>query len=357
MQVTPPGPRAAAEAHGEEGVVMLLILVIIVLSISSAISFAMSSALEVSGMRHRADRARAALIARSGLAVAYRALKDDLQLGKGLATQNLETAEDPWYLLGEVEAELPDHGRLRVEVRDLGTRINLNGLFDATMEPHPTSRDFLAKVLAKVIRDLPGRAEDKPYDAKHLADAFLDWIDVDGRTRMGSREATHYKSRGSIYGPRNRRLFSLGELGDVPGVDDVLLDALDDYLTVHPVYADLNEAGLNPNTAPGWMLGLIYLGNSEHREMLNYREVLSTLRERAEGRIFCPYSEEDPCMNFKLSVGEEGASAFPPLSYYNRAFKVRSLAHYRETTACVSAVVERRGAQDVRPIAYEMDCR
>ena len=336
---------------------MLLILAIIVLSISSAISFAMSSALEVSGMRHRADRARAGMIARSGLAIAYRALKDDLQSGAGLPTENMETQGDPWYLLGEVEVELPDQGRLGVRVRDLGTRINLNGLFDDKLEPHSESRDFLVKAVRKVVRGLPGREEDKPYDAKRIADAILDWIDLDQRMRLGGSENAYYRRQGSLYGPRNRRLFSLGELADVPGIDDRMLEALDDYFTVHPVYADLNESGLNPNTAPGWMLGLIYIGNSERREMVDYREVLATLQERAQGRIFCPHSDEDPCLNFRVSVGEADATAFPPLAYHNRAFEVRSLAHYREASACVSAVVERRGAQDVRPIAYEMDCR
>ena len=345
-----------AGAHGEEGVVMLLILVIIVLSISSAISFATSSALEVAGMRHRADRARAALIARSGLTIAYRALKDDLQRGAGSPDANLETEQDPWYLLGEVEADLPDQGRLHVHVRDLGTKVNLNGLLDDKLEPHPESREFLTKALGKLIRNMPGRREDKPYRAGQLADAILDWIDADKRTRLGDRESRYYKGLGSRYGPHNRRLFSIGELGDVPGIDERMLRSLDAYFTVHPVFADLNESGVNPNTAPGWTLSLIYLGNSERRDMIDYRDVLATLQKRAEGRIFCPNRDEDPCLNFKLMINEVGKSVFPPLAFHNRAFEVRSLAHYRETSACVSAVVERRGVRDVRPIAWEMNC-
>ncbi len=335
---------------------MLLILVIIVLSISTAISFATSSALEIAGMRHRADRARATLIARSGIAIAHRALKDDLQRSAGSPGANLETQDDPWYLLGEVEAELPDQGRLHIHVRDLGTKINLNGLLDGRLKPYPASREFLTTALRKVIRDMPGRQEDKPYEPEQLADAILDWIDFNKRTRLGDRESRYYKSRGSRLGPRNRHLFSLGELGDVPGIDARMLRALGFYFTVHPAFAELNESGVNPNTAPGWTLGLIYMGNSERREMIDYRDVLNTLRRRAEGRIFCPNSNRDPCLNFKLSIGEMGSTAFPPLSFHNRAFEVRSLAHYRETSACVSAVIERRGTQDVRPIAYEMDC-
>ena len=70
--------RPERRAGGEDGVVMLLVLVIIVLSVTSVGAFARSAVLEVMGMRGRADRGRAELLARSGVAVAMRVLKDDL---------------------------------------------------------------------------------------------------------------------------------------------------------------------------------------------------------------------------------------------------------------------------------------
>ena len=347
--------RRERSGPGEEGVVLLLVLVIIVMSISSVWAFARTSALDVMGMRNRADRGRAMLLARSGVDVAVRAIKDDLQSGG--PPGRLETSHDPWFLLGETELELPDQGTLRIRVRDMGGKINLNGLVNANGVAHEESRDFLTLALRQVVRNLPGRAEEKPYHTKQLADAILDWIDSDRRTRLGQREDSQYVRAGARAVPANRRLFSIAELGDLPEVDARLLEALDHYFTVYPVFADLFESGLNPNTAPGWMLGLIYVGTADRREMLAYREVLTTLRERAEGQIFCPVAGETQiCTNFHELIGQVGESAFPPLAFRNRAFEIESVARYRDARACVSTVVERRGALDVRALAYEQQC-
>ena len=133
--------RRERSGPGEEGVVLLLVLVIIVMSISSVWAFARTSALDVMGMRNRADRGRAMLLARSGVDVAVRAIKDDLQSGG--PPGRLETSHDPWFLLGETELELPDQGILRIRVRDMGGKINLNGLVNANGVAHEESRDFL----------------------------------------------------------------------------------------------------------------------------------------------------------------------------------------------------------------------
>lgn len=336
---------------------MLLVLVIIVLSISSVGAFARSSALEVMGMRHRADRGRAELLARSGVDVATRALKDDLMRAPNPATSGIETPLDPWYMIGERTLSLPDHGELRIRVRDMGAKINLNGLVDDKRVPHPESRDFLVAALNHVMDRMPGRKEDRFYKPGELADAILDWLDLDTRTRTGDLEARTYKARGARAAPANRSFYSINELADLPGVDAPLLDALRQYFTVHPIFVELGESGLNPNTAPGWALGLIYMGTSERRDLIEYREVLATLQERARGRIFCPVGDQEPCMDFYELIGQVGESAFPPLTFFNRTFEIESVGHYREASACITAVVERRGPDDVRPIAYEPRCR
>ncbi len=349
--------RPERKAGGEDGVVMLLVLVIIVLSVTSVGAFARSAVLEVMGMRGRADRGRAELLARSGVAVAMRVLKDDLLLTGQIAGANLETPADPWYLIGERALKLPEYGHLRIRVRDMGAKVNLNGLVDEKRVAYSESRDFLVAALKHVIAKMPGRKEEKFYKPRQLADAILDWLDLDVRTRLGDEELRVYVYRGAQAVPANHPFFSFNELGDLPGVDAALLEAMRQYFTVHPTFVELNESGLNPNTAPGWALGMIYMGTSDRRDLIKYREVLTTLQERAQGRIFCPVSEEDPCTSFHELIGQVGESAFPPLAFHNRAFEIESVGEYREASACVTAVVERYGPQDVRAIAYEQRCR
>jgi type II secretory pathway component PulK len=291
------------------------------------------------------------------VAVAIRALKDDLQRTSNSATDGLETPRDPWYLIGERALLLPDHGRLRIRVRDMGAKINLNGLVDSKRVAHAESYDFLVAALTHVMDRMPGRREDRFYKPKELAGAILDWLDQGIRTRLGDLETRIYQARGARSRPTNRAFYSINALADLPGVDAALLEAMRHYFTVHPTFVELNESGLNPNTAPGWALGMIYMGTSDRRDLIEYREVLTTLQERARGRIFCPVSEEDPCTSFHELIGQVGESAFPPLAFHNRAFEIESVGEYREASACVTAVVERYGPQDVRAIAYEQRCR
>ncbi len=149
------------------------------------------------------------------------------------------------------------------------------------------------------------------------------------RTRLGDEELRVYVARGAQAVPANHPFFSFNELGDLPGVDAALLEAMRQYFTVHPTFVELSESGLNPNTAPGWALGIIYMGTADRRDLIEYREVLATLQERAQGRIFCPVSEEDPCTSFHELIGQVGESAFPPLSFHSRAFEIESVGEYR----------------------------
>ena len=76
-----------------------------------------------------------------------RALKDDLELAGRTAGGDLETSADPWYLIGERELEFPDYGRLRIRVRDMGAKINLNGLVNQRRIAYSESHDFLLAAL------------------------------------------------------------------------------------------------------------------------------------------------------------------------------------------------------------------
>jgi type II secretory pathway component PulK len=312
--------------------------------------------LESLGLRHRADRVRAELVAESGVELAIRTLKDDLMLPAPPWEQNLETRRDPWHVLSRTSLQLVDGVQLRVRVRDMGARINLNGLLDDSGEPLPETRDFLRAAIRRVISNLPGRAEDKPYKHEKIADGILDWIDSGGRTRLGDAEDAFYRQRGARIPPVNRRLVALSELAEVPGIDQRLLDALRHYFTVHVSYATIDEAGINPNTAPPWVMGLIYMGAGNRFHFLEVRDVFAALRARGRGRIFCPSSTEDPCVRFQSVVGQVGEVAFPPLAFHDRAFEIESIAEIGDIRACVRTAVERRGPQNARTLSHDTEC-
>ena len=340
----------------DEGVVLLLVLVIVVLTVSTVYAFARTSLLAVHAQRHRADRVRAELLARSGVDIALRALVDDGIGAPDQATAGLDTGIDGWALLGRTLIELPGGGQLRIRVRDAGHRLNLNALVDATGRPHEQSRPFLKAALERIIEHAPGRPEDKPWRPEEVADAILDFLDSDDRTRLGDDEADYYQQRGGTAPPPNGPLFALAELADSGVIDEELLRAMRAYFTVQPLFVDLAVAGANPNTAPPHVLSLIYQGSAGDKRLLDEDDVFAILRARDEGRIFCPQSTEDPCVSFQSEVGRVGETVFPPLAFHADVFEIRSEARYFDSRACVATVVERSSAGTPRTLSYRMDC-
>jgi type II secretory pathway component PulK len=323
----------------DEGVVLVLVLVILVLTIASAYAFARVALLDVEGLRQRGDRARAEMLARSGFGIALRALRDD-----AASSQTGETLRDAWALLGAQPYELEAGGEIRMRVRDSGSRVNLNGLVDEDGTAHPESPAFLRALLERAIEGMPGRREEKPYEAEELANAILDWIDDDDLTRLGDGEIEWYAARGGGAPPANRPLLSVGELDSVPGIDGRLIEELDHYLTFLPLTAAPADAGVNPNTAPPHVLAAIWHGTSDDRRPLAADDVFRVLRTRGEGRMFCGSTENPDCVTFAEEVGRVGETVFPPLRYASDVFTIESEGRFGEARVRIEAVVDRSGA-------------
>jgi type II secretory pathway component PulK len=308
----------------EDGVVLLLVLVLIVLTVGSVYALARTSVLDVAGARRRTERVRAELAARSGVRIALRALVDDRIMGEDPLTLSLETQMDAWRLLGHAPIPLTDGGELRVTIRDSGSRINLNALVESDGTRHADSASFLGAALAHVIEDMPGREEEKLYDAEELAEAILDWIDSDDRTRLGDEEASFYAAQGSPSRPGDRPLVALGELADVPGIDAPLFDALAEYFTTYPLYPTLEASGVNPNTAPPHVLAMIWLGAADDKRFLEQEDVFRVLRAREDGKVFCEGKTGESCVSFEAEIGRVGVTVFPPLQLASDVFTIES---------------------------------
>jgi type IV pilus assembly protein PilM len=242
----------------EEGAVLLLALVLIVVSISTVYAMAKTVTIELLGSRQRQEQARAQLAAASGVAIATRALLDDLR-SEDPVQQAVDSGLDAWALLGAQPLALGDGGELHVRVRDAGSRIGLNGVVGGaavvtgdTSARAEQARAFLVAALETIVANTPELARTRLANDEvrgDLADAIIDWIDADEETRIGLPEASRYeKADGS---PLDRPIFSLDELAPVPGMDPLLLEALKAYFSPYPLFpTQENSGGLNPNTAP-----------------------------------------------------------------------------------------------------------
>ena len=348
-------------ARDEEGIVLLLVLVLIVVAVSTAYAMSKTSLVEVLSSRQHSQHSRAQLLARSGIALATRALQDDL-VGTDPITKAVESERDAWAVLAHQEIELPGAALLRIGIRDAGNKLDLNALVDAEgKRVGEQSKNFLKAVLAHIRETVPafkGSSRLNDEDIDELADAILDWLDKDEETRLGTPEQEFYvEMKKARSAPLNRPVFSLDELAPIPGLDPLLLDALKAYFTPYPMFPGANGGGVNLNTAPAHVLGLIYHGVAEEFELVDQRDVFEILKARSEGKVFCAGAAQEPCTDFSATVGiAAGETIFPPLTFQSRVFAIDSQATVGETRACVRAVVDRGTGAEVKTLYYELGC-
>lgn len=341
--------------RGERGVVLLLVLVILTLTIGSVYAFAARTTVDVLAVRHRAERARAELLARSGVDLATRAIIDDSTTSEDPYAAAQETSEDAWRLLGRQPIEVPGGGVLELSIRDAASKLNLNGLIDEKGVPRPESADFLKQALTLIIEQMPGRAEEKRYDPGEIADAILDWIDTDTQTRLGDEEKVSMSRPNAPVQPLDRPLLTLAELDGVPGIDGPLLETLDYYFTCYPLVPALDATGMNPNTAPPHVLALLYHGTEGDHRLIEKDDLFRVLRGRREGKIFCEQADQDRCVEIAPEIGSVGETVFPPLAYHSDVFEIESTGRVNDARVRILAVLDRSDPSTPNLLSYRIE--
>ncbi len=346
---------SATGRRGEQGVVLLLVLVILTLTIGSVYAFQTRTIVDVIAVRHRADRARAELLARSGIDLATRAIVDDATSSDDPYAASQETADDAWRLLSRQPLELPGGGVLELAIQDSGSKINLNGLVDETGARRPESAEFLAQALERIVEEMPGRKEDKRYQPDELAEAILDWIDADAQNRLGDDEREAMSRGSEPVAPLDRPLLALGELEGVPGLDGTLLETLDYYFTCFPLVPALDATGLNPNTAPPHVLALLYHGTQGDHRLIDRDDLFRVLRGRREGKIFCEQADQERCVEIAPEIGSVGETVFPPLRYQSDVFEIASSGRVNESRVRILAVLDRSDPASPTLLSYRIE--
>ena len=345
----------------QDGVVLLLVLVIIIATVGSVYAFTAATTLDVLSLRQRTDRVRAELLARSGLAVALRVLEEDHERDSGSVLHGRDTWLDDWRILS-LDPILPGEGlgegaELRIAISDSGSWISLNELIQGPGTRRPDSAAFLTAIIQKIIDEMPGREEEKFYEAELIAEGILDWLDPDKKTRRGDDEANYYKSKGASRAPRNYLIFNLQQLGQVPGLDPELLSEFTAYFSALPwIWAGAADSptGVNPNTAPPHILSTIYYGApTGKKRLITDRDVFDIMRARDDGKIFCEMETED-CTTLQATLGMTGQNVFPNFRFSSLIFRIRIDARVRKALVRTETLVHTRDIQERRFLSHKV---
>jgi type II secretory pathway component PulK len=325
------------------GVVLVIVLVFALLLTTSIATFLRRATVDAMIARNRDSAAQAEALARGGVRLAVALLIEDRLEETASETgedRRLETLHDPWARVQEL-AISPQDGRgvLRLRIEDAGSRLNLNALFQGGATRGNETELLLIQLLEKVIGEMPGRPEEKLYDPQALARSLIDYVDEDElKVPSGDPENDYYQQQDPPYEPANRPLLSVEELGLVEGFDRKLVAALRPYVTVYPL---VGGEGINPNTAPTWVLATVYYNDGTEHRLADEDAVGQVLKHRERGEVFCAGTAEadETCVSLREVFPNE---PYPPPSLGgSEFFYVTAQAEVGDIRRTVETIVDR----------------
>jgi type II secretory pathway component PulK len=334
----------------ERGIVLVMVLFFALLLVSSIATFLHRATVDTMGVRSRDAAQRAEALARGGVRLATALLLEDRVRESELEFQ-AEGANDVWAQVGGQEIDMGDGAFLTLDIADAGSRLNLNALFSAE-GPLEEAEIFLTEVLRKVIDEMPGRPEEKLYDPKELAQNLIDWVDEDD-VGQGGAEDEYYQGQDPPYRAPNRPLLSVQELRLVEGFDAKLVEALEPYVDVHPL---AGGGGINPNTAPTWVLALLF--RTDETRLVD-EDLVADLHEARQDTVMCAPGTDaaDQCQTLADITGlitDITDPFFPAPTYESDVFHVRAEARIGEIHRRLDVVLDRSDPLEPRLLAWRM---
>ena len=357
MTASPTHPRQP-EKNRETGVVLLVVLFFALLLTSGVATFLRRSTVDAMISRNRDAAARAEALARGGIRLGGALLLEDRLREAAGASLPFDTELDPWA--EGLDLETPNGARLRVRVEDTGSRLNLNALFEVEesgqVAAKETAEDFLMALLGKAIDEIPRPPGEKPYEVRELAGNLIDFVDSDEVRVQGGAEDAWYQSQTPPTRAANRPLFSVDELRLVEGFDAELVEALRPYVSVYPYAPGGCEreevgCGINLNTAPPHVLGLLYYDDGVELRLAPEDVVRQVLELRQKGETICPPSQQEEACT---PIGDIVTNAvFPPPTWSADLFVVTAEARVGEVRRTIEAVVDRSQGTDLRLLSWQ----
>lgn len=216
--------------RNERGIALLLTLVVLALLTAVIVEFDYGAKVNLITAGNFRDEVRAIYLAKSGVAAARAALKDDaLHHGSYDALTEFWAQPIPAFPVGE--------GSVSIQVTDESGKIDLNRLGDKrTLE-----RDATGNMLKRLL----GVLEVDPGLIEPIYQAIKNWVDPD--PTHDCPEDYYYQQQDPPYHCKKGPMVTLSELLSVKGITPEIYKKIRPYVTIvssqsHPI--NVNTAGL-----------------------------------------------------------------------------------------------------------------
>lgn len=232
----------------QQGLALVTALLIVAIVAATAAYLSLGQQLWLRQMQNLAERSQADSMRRAALDWIGILLMRELKDG------NLDHLGEMW---AKALPPLPyEGGTIRATVSDATARFNLNNLVKGG---NPSTPDIVA--FQKLLQLLELN--------QVLAEAIVDWIDLDNNPRAGGAEDNEYLTVERPYRAANQPLTSVDELRLVRGFTPEVVEKLRPHVAVLP-----EGTGINLNTASQTVLAAIFpdMTISQAAVLINARE-------------------------------------------------------------------------------------
>jgi len=336
----------------QSGIVLVVVLFFALLLASTVATFARIALVDHMVVRNRDARARADALARGGIRLAEALLLED-KLGDqsdAPGRPKLDHSGDVWARVSGTTIPFEDGSTLRIDIQDAAAKLNLNAVVvvDDAGAVDAKTPELLRRLFEKVIEEMKlPRGEEVAYEPVELAAHLIDYVDKDDVSQRGEPEDDAYQQRTPPARAANRPLLSVDELRRIEGFDARLVDALRPYVTVYP-YAD--GGGINPNTAPPYVLSLLFFDDEVELRLADPDTIRSILAIRKEGGFVCGEDQSgEGCTPIRSLVTN---AIFPEPRYSSDIFTVTALAQVGDVTRRIEVVVDRTEGSEPRLLSW-----
>jgi general secretion pathway protein K len=211
--------------RNDAGVALLITLLVLVLIVILAMEIFRTGARAAQTGAYGRDSIRATLLAEAGVTAARIALRENAKDNKYDTLDQVWSRPVPSIELGD--------GTILVTVEDEGRKINLNRLILPNGNAPDEQRLAVFRKFLAILDIDPS-----------IADAVVDWLDVDDTPRVGGAESSYYLSLPYSYRAKNDLFDTLDELRLVRGMTAERFEKLKPFVTIH------SSGTVNINTAP-----------------------------------------------------------------------------------------------------------
>jgi general secretion pathway protein K len=322
----------------QRGVILVVVLVFALLLASTVATFVRRATIDHMTAENREATARAESLARGGIRLATALLLEDKLQEKNQTGFPGEVLGDSWAQAGLAPIEMEDGSTLQIRIEDVGSKLNLNAViaFDESGVVNERTSPLLDALLAKVIEEMPVPPAEKQYDREALVANLVDYVDEDEVAANGASENEAFERGEFPFRPTNEPLLTVDELRKVPGFDSRLVNALRPYVTVYPF---VGGGGVNPNTAPPYVLALLFYDDGVDLTLANEDTVRELLTVRQEGGNVCGDEvSHDSCTPIREVVEN---AIFPEPTFATDVFVVTAEVHVGSVRRSIEAVVDR----------------